>query len=411
MEKSVNHVIVIQHERASDGLAVYGIPLVERLVRQAAEQKFDSIWIVTDSPDRLPPIQAKREYRVVSEKEFVSAATSISDHDVFYFVGSAAIVDDRLFGFLKKTPRDTVVKTADDDPALIRLNGNTVRPYIVPLATYEDMKKLLPDLKDVQTQKPSDFDPYVDDLRLRNEPYLFRCTNESFIPSMENRMFEANFKGTLDFIAIYIYKYPVREMVRFLGRFRWITPNQVTFLSIVSSFAVPTLFALGHMGWAIAVGWSMFILDSVDGKLARLTVRLSRTAGILEHATSTPAVFLWFPTLGWHLSNGALLDFSNSITAATWTLMPLYWIDKSVNGLFRKRHKIDLYNWSVFDEKFHLIACRRAIIMLIVTIGYATNYTKQSFIALAVWMVVSFLVHVFRSAMIHTGSTKPRLSQ
>lgn len=397
----MKHIFVIHDEPVGESIRIYGIPLIERLVRQSAEHGFDDTWIVTANASRLPSIEAKRPHRILSPVDFANAIARIEYPCTFYFTSSDVVADDRFFGFLKKTEVNTGVRTADDNrPLLIRIDGETLRHHASEVRSAEALRTFVEAHGHFRIQRPADFDAYVDDLRLLNEPYLFRCFYPHQVQTIENRMYEANFKGTLDFIAIYIYKYPVREIVKILGRFRWITPNQITILSILASFAVPACFASGQVGWGISIGWLMFILDSVDGKLARLTVRLSKAAGLWEHATSTPAVFLWFPSLGWCLSQGALFDFSKPVVIAMWILMPLYWIDKSVNGAFRSRFKKDMYNWSRFDEKFHLVACRRAIIMLIVTIGYLAGSLARAFVALAGWMVVSFLVHMVRFLMI-----------
>lgn len=400
----MKHVVVIFDESDTINLQVYGIPLIERLVRQAGEQHVDFIWIVTDEPSSLPDIQAKQSYRILSPRDVPEAISETAGPSAFYFVASNTVVDDRLIAFLMQSHENTQVRLpVDTAPLIVRLDGNTVRQSGAQLGTSAGLTDLIRTTPAIVTKTPADFDAYIDDLRLRNEPYLFRWRAGDAMRPIENRMYEANFKGTLDFIAIYIYKYPVREIVRLLGRFRWVSPNHLTFLSIVASFAVPSFFAAGHLGWAILIGWLMFILDSVDGKLARLTVRLSKTAGLLEHATSTPALFLWFPSLGWHLSDGGLLDFSQPVVIAMWILMLLYWLDKSINGLFRRHFKIDLYNWSRFDEKFHLIACRRAIIMLIITIGYMAGNVEAGFVALAGWMILTFVIHALRFAMILIG--------
>ena len=122
--------------------------------------------------------------------------------------------------------------------------------------------------------------------------------------------------------------------------------------------------------------------------------------GVIEHATSAPAIFLWFTGLGWHFSDGQLLQFTHPASATAWSLMALYWLDKGVNGIFKPRFGIDLYNYAPIDRFFHLFACRRAIIHLIITIGWATDYRDDAFYFLGIWMVISFMFHLFRCGWI-----------
>lgn len=62
-------------------------------------------------------------------------------------------------------------------------------------------------------------------------------------------------------------------LVRLLERRRWLTPDQVTYVSLLLGLAVGPLFALGNR-WGLIAGASLyylsFVFDCVDGKLARL---------------------------------------------------------------------------------------------------------------------------------------------
>ncbi len=399
----MRRIAVIYDEPSVRKVRVYGLSPVARLVRQWRTWGTGNTWIVSSE---TTPTDGGADH--VTWGTLAERVRSTPESVAYYLIGADAIVDDRLFVFMSGLDGEVRISTRNGPAPILAKVGKDTVLRLSALQSLEAVRKALENETTLPVKYPSDFDPYIDELRLSNEPYLFRMTENSDIRRVENRMYEANFKGTLDFIAIYIYKYPVREITRWLSRFPRVTPNQITFLSIVSSFAVPVLFAMGQVGWAVSIGWLMFILDSVDGKLARLTVRLSRTAGIIEHATSTPAVFLWFPTLGWHLSGGQLFDPGQPMAAAAGVLMILYWVDKAVNGAFRKRFRLDLYNWSTFDQKFHLIACRRAIIMLIVTIGYLIGDVRTAYLALAGWMTTSFAVHLLRFAMISMKSAAQR---
>jgi len=62
-------------------------------------------------------------------------------------------------------------------------------------------------------------------------------------------------------------------LVRLLGRRRWLTPDQVTYVSLVLGVAVGPLFALGNRAGLISgaiLYYLSFVFDCVDGKLARL---------------------------------------------------------------------------------------------------------------------------------------------
>lgn len=377
---------------------VYGLSLIERLVRQFREFQLNHIVVVNSTSYSDHEINARKDISFIKPNE-LSQHIRENNPETIWLVDAQTVLDDRLIRFVKEINENIILKsdtgetplTVKLSPSMLTDSGLLDDPIsrAVFLSQLEQQKKL-------SAKRPVDFDSYIDDLRLDCVPYFVKAGAKSGVTSIENLMYEANFKGTMDFIATYIYKYPVREITKWLSRYSFITPNFVTTLSILTSFAIPVLFALGYIGWAILAGWTMFILDSVDGKLARLTVRLSKTAGIIEHATSSPAIFFWFVALGWFFSEGHLLNFSDRAVISAWTLMILYWTDKAINGFFRARYKRDLYDFRRIDRLFHLVACRRAVIMLIITIGYFANHPREGFYFVAVWMIVTFVFHLFR---------------
>lgn len=54
------------------------------------------------------------------------------------------------------------------------------------------------------------------------------------------------------------------------SKVRWISANHVTFAALVPGLAGAWCFAMGRFGWGAVAYYLFFLLDSVDGKLARL---------------------------------------------------------------------------------------------------------------------------------------------
>ncbi len=75
-------------------------------------------------------------------------------------------------------------------------------------------------------------------------------------------------------------------LVRFLARKKWLTPDQVTVGALVAGLAVGPVFAIGTRGALIAGGllfYLAFIIDCVDGKLARSLGVSSPRGAALDH--------------------------------------------------------------------------------------------------------------------------------
>jgi phosphatidylglycerophosphate synthase len=75
-------------------------------------------------------------------------------------------------------------------------------------------------------------------------------------------------------------------LVGLLAKRRWLTPDQVTALALVSGLAVGVAFATGTRGGLVAGGvlfYVAFLLDCVDGKLARALGVTSPKGEALDH--------------------------------------------------------------------------------------------------------------------------------
>ncbi|HVM36357.1 MAG TPA: CDP-alcohol phosphatidyltransferase family protein [Actinomycetota bacterium] len=73
---------------------------------------------------------------------------------------------------------------------------------------------------------------------------------------------------------------------RFLARRRWLTPDQVTALALLTGLSTGVLFATGTR-WGLVAGglvfYGAFVLDCIDGKLARALGVTSPRGEALDH--------------------------------------------------------------------------------------------------------------------------------
>ena len=71
------------------------------------------------------------------------------------------------------------------------------------------------------------------------------------------------------------------------------------------------LFAYGQYGWGLLAGWLMTFLDTVDGKLARVTVTSSRFGHYFDHIIDIVHPPIWY--ILWGLGLGTAYPASASI--------------------------------------------------------------------------------------------------
>lgn len=241
------------------------------------------------------------------------------------------------------------------------------------------------------------FEYYDNDLRQSISPFFLIITEETNIRSIENLMYERTFKGAMDFIASYIYKIPVREMVRLLAPTH-VTPNMITVLSIICSILAIPFFAKGMLGVGILLGFLFIIFDSLDGKLARLTVNLTPAAGHWDRKTSTPAVALWSIAWGWHFSGGQIYTMPFFVGLI---IFGLTLVDKWTRMAFRALTRRSILDFSDIDRTFHLFASKRTTNLFMLTVGliatlwfpYADQY---AFYAIMLWLGFTWMYHLGR---------------
>jgi hypothetical protein len=239
---------------------------------------------------------------------------------------------------------------------------------------------------------------YVPELRLTMAPVLCRLEDEGQLRQVDHLMYRRTFKGVIDAVALYGYYHLVRWITRLLSRTA-LTPNLFTLLSVAAVWGAVPCFALGHLGWGAAVAWTGVILDSVDGKLARLTLHLSDAMGDFEHLAAMPGLGLWLLALGWHLSGGHLLTPSPEAIAC-WVLLSTFLVDKGTSGLFRALVGRELFDYRPVDAAFHLVAARRNIHLAVLTVALPFGAARGAYLAMAAWMAATLAFHLGRFAWV-----------
>lgn len=239
---------------------------------------------------------------------------------------------------------------------------------------------------------------YVPQLRLTMAPFLVRLTDAAGLRRVDRLLFHRTFKGVIDAVARYGYYHFVRFVTRQLSR-TTVAPNLLTALSILGIWAAIPCFASGRVGWGAAAAWVAVLLDSIDGKLARLTVHLSDAMGALEHATAMPGLGLWFVALGWHLTDGDLLTPSPA-SFGCWVLVGAFLLDKLLSGAFKSTFGGELFDARPVDAAFHLVAARRNIHLVLITAGALAGAVEPAYWAMAGAMAATLGFHAVRFAWI-----------
>ena len=135
--------------------------------------------------------------------------------------------------------------------------------------------------------------------------------------------------------------------MRPLARWR-VHPNWVTAVSIAATFAAVPLFAAGHWLLGLTLAYGMSLLDSVDGKLARLTFTSSRLGGVLDHGLDMVHPPLWYLAWAWALGGGQVgsLPFRLALL-----MTGVYVVDRVIAAVFRARTEVSIHDCTPLDAQ------------------------------------------------------------
>ena len=248
-------------------------------------------------------------------------------------------------------------------------------------------------------------DGYNNALRKREPPYLIPLSDAT-LPAIEQRVFGSSYKGVTDLVTLYVWPRPARWVTRVCAN-AGITPNQVTSLSLVLVIAAMALFWTGHYALGLVAAWGMTFLDTVDGKLARVTLRSTPFGNYYDHLIDLihPPFWWWawivgLPAAGFTLASPGLVLA---------VIVAGYILQRVEEGIFIACFGIEMHIWRRFDSRFRLITARRNPNLLLLTASVLLGRPDLGIVAVAIWTAASLLIHALRLAQAAVARRRGKL--
>jgi len=242
----------------------------------------------------------------------------------------------------------------------------------------------------------AEFPGFIRNLRRTLPFYLFRIANAEECAKVERFLFWSNYKGSTDFFTKYVYPPLVWLLVRPLARAH-VHPNWVTIVSIALTFAAIPLFAGGHFLAGFLCAYGMSVLDSVDGKLARLTFTDSKIGNVLDHGLDLVHPPFWYCAWAYGLSNG---DVWSPVFLASLLMLVLYVIDRLILKVYPTRFGRGLHTHAAMDGLARTFISRRNINLPLFTVGYVAELGIETIYLIVFWQAATCLYHGLRTAWI-----------
>jgi phosphatidylglycerophosphate synthase len=361
--------------------------------------------ILGDAPVRLWGLSSRE--RLTRQLAHVGVRCFIDGGDCQPGAASAVLIradhvyDDRVIAALVKTPGMLLRAGRESAATVVAAN---VAAEQLPQAEAVLSGRSSADVLAVRSETPNTLVPVYQKHLLKAEPPLVRPIVPDEIRALENQLFSGSYKGVTDLITKWVWPVPARWATRLCAR-AGLHPNHVTALGTVLVVVAGVLFAYGAYGWGLALGWLMTFLDTLDGKLARVTIRSSRFGDILDHG-----IDLLHPPL-WYLAWGAGLAASEAgLPGGGLTLGVIvvgYVIGRLVEGAFHLwLGEFSIFCWRRVDSWFRLVTARRNPNLLLLTAGTIAGRPDLGLVAVAVWTAVSSVILLVRFAIaVHARAT------
>tara|TARA_Y100000588_G_C14268380_1_gene931062 strand:- start:1053 stop:2246 length:1194 start_codon:yes stop_codon:yes gene_type:complete len=235
---------------------------------------------------------------------------------------------------------------------------------------------------------------YDSKLRKRATPFVLSYRNTP-LDELEIKTFGAAYKGATDFVTKWFWPKPARIVTRWAAA-RGMSPNNVTTASLTFMLLALWLFAEGHFLSALPVAWAMTFLDTVDGKLARVTVTSSLWGNIYDHGIDLiHPPFWWY---GWYVGVLPMTSpaVASLVSPAIWVILVGYVLGRLLEGLFELTFKIETHIWQPIDYFFRTITARRNSNLAILTVACIFQRPDIGFLCVAVWTILSLSFHAIR---------------
>ena len=337
--------IWIDAEPVGNAPRLFGFTTLERILRSIAKVKDTPAEVVISG---MPDAVADTRYKVLDDTgtvtERLSQYLSSVDGPVLVLDGGA-VIDARLLPLMMKD-QDAACFYGDQgntDTAVLRLTPSTLPPLdAVSLRDVADQLLAADAIREITAAQLPDF---VGNLR-RNVPFtLERVTSDQHRAELEKRLFHLNYKGSTDFMTKWVYPPIVWQLTRLCIHWR-ITPNMVTIFSIFLTILAIPLFVYEYWFAGFFAAYGMTILDSVDGKLARLTLTDSPIGNILDHGLDFVHPPFWYAA--W--AAGLLAGGSQApLYSATLWLIFFYIADRLALMVAKARFKRGLHALTSLD--------------------------------------------------------------
>jgi len=234
---------------------------------------------------------------------------------------------------------------------------------------------------------------FIKSLR-KNEPPRVHDIGTADLRLLETELFGGAYKGVTDLVTKWCWPALAFRATKACVRLG-LRPNHVTLFGLMLALLATVAFARGWFGTGLLLGWSMTFLDTVDGKLARVTVTASRLGNVLDHGIDVLHPPVWYAA--WGMGVAAQWDAAIPLDTALWLMLFAYVGGRLCETAFHRfAGSFSVFVWRPLDSINRLVTARRNPNLILLTGFWLCGDPAGGLLAVVFWHLVSTAFLLFR---------------
>ncbi len=374
-------------------------------------------YIVNDPNVRLWNLTSRTRYQRILNRmgvqNFLDNINELPSNHAVLIIRGDFLYDERVFSYLLKHTNVVLEVQAGGGLLPVAAHVDSSLASSTWCAMQQERTEKTANLQSVTLRDLSI--SFSNELRKSDHPYVFPICEDNRM-ALEEHLFTGSYKGVTDLVTKFLWPVPAKWATRLCALWG-ISPNQVTSLSLMLVIAVGILFGYGLLFWGLVLGWVMTFLDTVDGKLARVTVTSSKWGNIFDHGIDLIHPPLWY--LAWGVGLPAFAPALSWLTLEmTFGIILIgYIVGRMVEGIFQWwLGGFVIFCWKPLDSYFRLVTARRNPNLILLTGSFLLGRPDLGLEAVAVWTVGSTIILLTRLLMavwekVTTGSLTSWLAE
>ena len=387
-------VFWIDASRCAQSQRLFGLTTLERLRRSLA-QLFPAARVVVSGTGKS---QLKWPGATIDPAPGALGgrlSLALRQHGSLVVLDGASVIDPRLLQYLASATDNLIARRGEAETAVVamRLGADCADGIDAQSTSMVVLAQRTIDLRLACQVDEQAFPAYIDKLRRVLPYWLFRVDDSAARRAVERRLFLDNYKGSTDLLTAHVYPPLVWPIVRLCSVLR-LHPNAVTVLSILLTIAAVPLFAKGQWLAGFACAYVMSVLDSVDGKLARLTFTDSAVGNVLDHGLDLVHPPFWY----WAWAQGLIQAGGSAELAKLAALLNVFYVlDRVVLGVARRRLGHALHSTTPLDGFVRSFIARRNMTMTLMALSLLVGQGAAGLALVALWQGLTMIWHAWRT--------------